>query len=463
MIARSSLRGSLLLAVVLWSACGEPPGVEQAPDVLLITVDTLRADRLGAYGFGLDVSPAVDRLAESGVLFTRAISGASFTAPSHAAIMTSRYTREHTIGFDNGGTRIEGMSTLAERFSQAGYRTAAFVGNVVLQRRTGFDRGFDHYDDELPEPEQNREEIFERIAEQTTERALAWLDREDPRPTFLWVHYQDPHGPYTPPTEFRGRFRIDPRAGERPLHVLDTPIGSGGIPSYQKLGDLRLPSIYESRYVEEIAYADSRIGQLVSAFDAATDPAESIVVLTSDHGESLGEEDRYFVHGSSTTPDQAHVPLILRAPGLTPGRSTRTVHHVDILPTLLELAGLEVPTEISGIALGPILRGSAPMPDRLVYCDDGHDLSAYGPDGFIRVHGLRGAWKSVDLAEAPSMNPRWEGYAWPTGEEWTPRSPPGIAEKDRIRGYMRTARPMVEAEAITPVLSEMLRALGYVE
>jgi arylsulfatase A-like enzyme len=463
----STVQRSLWLTISFALACSDSPAppdaAEPMPNVLLITVDTLRADRLGAYGFDLDVSPAIDKLAEQGALFTRAISGASFTSPSHASIMTSRYTRQHTIGYENGRTRLEGMTTLAEQFSQAGYRTGAFVGNVLLQRRSGFDRGFDHYDDEVPNREQNRQEIFERIAEQTTQRVLEWLEAPDPRPVFLWVHYQDPHGPYTPPSEFRGRFNIPPRPFERPLPILDGDMGFGGIPLYQKLGDLTLPSIYESRYVEEIAYADEWIGRLISKFEDIAQPGMPIVAFTGDHGESLGEANLYFIHGSSTLPDQGHVPLIIRAPGVEPSRSNHTVHHVDIMPTLLELAGLEVPVEISGVALGPILRGSASMPERVVYCDDGYTLTAYGPDTFVRVQDIKGAWTSLDPDETFRMAPQWAGYRWPTGAAWTPEPFAGGAERGWIREYMRSARPMIEAPAITPVMTRMLRKLGYIE
>jgi len=286
----------------------------------MITVDTLRADRLGAYGFQLATSPAIDRLAAQGVVFERAISGASFMAGSHASIMTSRYTRQHTIGYQNGETRLEGITTLAEIFNEAGYQTAAFVGNVVLDRSSGLDRGFEIYDDELPNTELNRKFVFERIAEQTTERALLWLKNRGSRPFFLWVHYQDPHGPYTPPPEYKGRFQPEFRPDEKPLPVLEDVFGRNGIPSYQQLDGVRHPIIYETRYAEEIAYADHWIGELISHVDAIASDAATIVVLTADHGESLGEGGRYFLHGSSTAPDQAHIPLILRAPGLPAGR-----------------------------------------------------------------------------------------------------------------------------------------------
>jgi arylsulfatase len=212
---------ALLSALVLSNAglgCFGSEGPE--PNVLMITIDTLRADRLGAYGFRLATSPAIDRLAAQGVVFERAISGASFTSGSHASIMASRYTREHTIGYDNGGTRLEGITTLAEIFNDEGYQTAAFVGNILLDRISGLDRGFETYDDELPGVEVNRKLAFERIAEQTTDRALLWLKNRDSRPFFLWVHYQDPHGPYTPPPEYKGRFKPEFKSDESPLPVL---------------------------------------------------------------------------------------------------------------------------------------------------------------------------------------------------------------------------------------------------
>ena len=177
--------------------------------------------------------------------------------------------------------------------------------------------------------------------------------------------------------------------------MLEDVFGMNGIPSYQELDAVRHPSIYETRYAEEIAYADHWIGELISRVDAIASDAEAIVVLTADHGESLGEEGRYFVHGSSTAPDQAHIPLILRAPGLPGGRRTEIVHHVDVMPTLLDLVGFETPAGTSGIALGPVLRGDSPLPDRLVYCDEGFDLSAYGPEGFVRVGPILAAWFSA--------------------------------------------------------------------
>jgi arylsulfatase len=393
------------------------------------------------------------------VVFERAIAGAPATAPSHASIMTSRYTREHTIGYKNGRTRLDDSITLAEAFREAGYATAAFVGNILLQRRTGFDRGFELYDDDLTTPEPNRPEIVERKAALTADRAISWLDSASVDPFFLWVHFQDPHGLYDAPPEFRGRFLLPPRAGETPLPILDDDSGSRGIPSYQALPGLTLPRLYEARYAEEIAYVDHWIGELVAAVEARSQSRGAVVLLTADHGESLGEAERYFVHGSAPTPDQAHVPLILRAPGIESQRRPGVVHHVDVMPTLLELAGIAPPADTSGISLGPSLRSGEPIPDRVVYCDNGVDLSAYGRDGFVRIIDVGGAWRG-EARDLPPMAPRWFPYAWQTGSSWYRESRFALA-KEPIRSYFRQAVPMVEAEPLSRALIEMLRALGY--
>ncbi len=431
------------------------------PSVVLITVDTLRADHLGSYGFALDASPQIDRFAAQGVLFERAIAGASATAPSHASILSSRFTREHSIGFRNGDTRLGGVPTLATVFRDAGYATAAFVSNVVLRRGRGFETGFDVYDDDVPVAELNRSEIHERLAPQTTAAALAWLESRRDRPFFLWVHYQDPHGPYAPPPDFRGRFHLPRRTDQRPLAVLADNSGQGGIPAYQVLGDLRHPTVYEGRYADEIFYADVSIGKLIEAADRAAGARGAVVLLTADHGESFGEEDRFFVHGAATTPDLAHVPMILRAPGLAPGRRADLVHHVDVLPTLLELAGISASAPTSGIALGPMLRAGTPLPERTVFTDIGMELSAYTRSGFLRVYGAQAAWQRRADAHA-ALAPVAKPYAWNGGGTWRAEGPRAGLPAEVAR-YIRTAVPMESAGGVSEQDLERLRALGYLE
>ena len=272
-------------------ACGSP-----MPNVLLITVDTLRADHLGAYGFPSEASPNFDALAERSVLFERAVAASSRTAPAHASLFTSRWVRDHSIGYRNGSTRLGEEQTLAEILAATDYETAAFIGNAMLRRRVGLDRGFGVYDDELPDSETNRP-VFERIAENTTPRAEAWLAADRERPFFLWVHYNDPHGPYTPPPEY-----LAPGAGtgpgeDTPLPALAIQRGIGGIPAYQLIGEERRPSQYRARYAGEVRYFDAWLRRLLDAAEGADDGRGLITLITADHGESFGEDGIYFSHG----------------------------------------------------------------------------------------------------------------------------------------------------------------------
>jgi arylsulfatase len=441
---------------VFFTASGCHPRPHRPPNVVLITIDTLRADRLGSYGYELDASPRIDALAREGVVFERAVAAAAMTAPSHASIMTSRYTRGHSIGFGNGTTRLDGLATLAEVLRDAGYATAAFVGNMVLARHTGLDRGFERYDDDLSRVVAPN--VVERIAGETSARALAWLEQVGPQPFFLWLHLQDPHGPYAPPPAYAGRFRVEAPPGEQALPSLEGSRGRGGIPDYQKLAGLSRPSEYEGRYADEIFYADRHVGELLDAVDAQPS-GPAIVLLTSDHGESFGEGGFYFVHGHETTPDVAHVPLILRAPGLPPGRRKDVVSHVDVMPTLLELAGLAPLPGASGVALARFVRDGEPLPDRLVYCDIGPELSAYSGGGFVRVSGLGGPWRN------PKRLPRAHHgleYVWRDDGSWSLLRADAPLD-DRLRTYSRDAVAFVASPSLTPAFVQGLRALGYGE
>ena len=433
------------------------PAPDDRHNVLLVTVDTLRADRLGAYGFPLDTSPHIDRLAAEGVVFERAVAASSATAPSHASIMTSRFVREHSVGYSNGGSRLEGATTLAEVFREAGYRTAAFVGNMLLRRRSGLDAGFEVYDDELLEPERNRGRIYERIAEETTTRALSWLRGRDEAPFFLWVHYQDPHGPYAPPRRAEGRFRVRGDPSQAELPVLSSDSGYGGIPAYQALPGLFLPSQYESRYADEIHYADAELGRLLAAADRQASGRDTVVLLTADHGESFGENDRWFMHHFTSTPENAHVPLVVKAPGLTPQRVPGVAHHVDVMPTLLDLANLDLPQALSGLSLTAAL-GHGALPERIVYCDTGREVSGYDASGFVRVLGVEGAWTAP--SREPGRDPLWVRFRWEPGGRWS-REPSGGELDPEIRRYLAHALPLKLAPKMDPAMTERLRALGY--
>lgn len=442
-----------LLAIAL---AGCAPRQSARPDVLLVTIDTLRADWVHAYGFGAETTPRIDALAARGVVFLNAIAAASLTAPAHASIMTSRYAREHSIGTLNGETRLEGIETLAERFRAAGYDTAAFVSNVVLRRRSGLDRGFDVYDDDLVEGEQNRKAYFERIAEDTAERALAWLAMRGDAPVFLWLHVQDPHGPYTPPNDYVGRIGDVPLRMTRPLEVLGANVGQAGIPAYQALGSERAPSVYAGRYAEELLYADHWVGEVVQAVENRAGERGSVVLLTADHGESMGELGWYFQHGHATTPDLAHVPLIVAAPGAAPGRIESIVSHVDVAPTLLELAGLSPLADQSGVSLaGAVIAGEA-LGERAVFSDTDGEAARYGPGRMTRVGGATVSQRSA----APRAPTQAQTLEWDDEGPWRTVA----VDDDAVRSlmqYLEESTPLVAAEAMRPEHVEQLRALGY--
>jgi len=462
-IARAAarrFRDLLLTAVLLLAGC-EPPVAPVRPDVLLITIDTLRADQVGVYGAGSLATPNLDAIAASGVVFERAIAAASRTVPAHASIMTSHHTRGHSVGFGNGETTLRDLPTLAETFARSGYRTGGFVGNILLTRRTGIGTGFGTFDDELATPELNRPDVVERLATDTTDRAIAWLEEDDSRPQFLWVHYQDPHGPYTPPEDDLALFRAPTPPGEREL-----PLGKGNqdrdvIPPYQALPEMRHPSEYVARYAAEIHYADREIARLVAAAEQRAGVRPLVLLVTADHGESLGESGHYFMHTHTTTPDVAHVPLILRAPDLEPARFPATVGHVDVMPTLLDLAGLEIPPGVDGRALGPVVRGDEALPNRFLYCDIGKQIGAYDDGGFVLATGLASPWRNPGRPDARVATVQGERYRWAPGGPWRAENTGPTALPPVIAGYVGRVVEMAPIGKPEPELSEQLRALGY--
>jgi arylsulfatase len=340
----------LLVTLALLSlACD---GAPQRRDLLLISVDTLRADRLGAYGHALGLSPHLDALAADSQVFERAYSTASYTLPAVISLLTGRQPDELGIRANVSVLR-GGVPTLATRLWTRGWRTGAVVSNAILRRRVGIHVGFDHYDDQFPTREQNRA-VPERIAEDTTDAALAMFDAlraEGGAPVFLWVHYQDPHGPYTPPEGYRERYLASERRapdGPRELPFDESQVGEGGIPAYQRVGDAREVAFYRAGYDGEIRYVDEQIGRLLAELERRHGLSQAVVVLTADHGEGLGERDYWFAHGEHLTDPVVRIPLFVRAPGLTPGRRTDVASLVDLVPTLTRLVGAESPQGLAG-------------------------------------------------------------------------------------------------------------------
>lgn len=308
------------VAVLALAGCRTGP---PRPDVLLVTIDTLRADRCSAYGYEVPTTPNLDRLAQSGVLYLRAYAESSTTAPSHAVLMTGRHFR--TLGVTRNGSIVpEDAVMLAEAMHGAGYATAAFVSSFPVMTKFGFAQGFEEYDDRFTSEDaslgrRSLAEPHDRLGAATLARAEAWLAaRKDPRPLFAWVHFVDPHAPYRAPERFRAKW-----------------------PDDAKPADLR--------YDAEVHYADKQLGKLLEAFERLTPDREDFVIVTSDHGEGLGDHG-WQSHGVNLHEEAVRVPLVARWPSaLDSGRVVEDpVALVDIAPGILRLLGIEGPTFAHG-------------------------------------------------------------------------------------------------------------------
>jgi len=280
------------------------------PSLLLITIDTLRADRVGAYGHREALTPNLDALAAAGTLYEEAFTHTPVTLPAHATLLTGRLPPEHGVRSNSFYRLPEGETTIAEILRGEGFRTAGFVAGAPLDRRFGLAQGFDTYDDELS-PARGGQLMAERDAAAVADAALEWLKGVGDAPFFLWVHFFDPHHPYQPPQSFL--------------------------------------SLTGSAYEGEVAFCDQEIGKLVGALKGSGRLSTTLLVATSDHGESLGEHGEA-THGIFLYDATLRVPLILSGPGIPRGvRDPRgPVGLVDILPTLLGRLGLAARAGLSG-------------------------------------------------------------------------------------------------------------------
>jgi arylsulfatase A-like enzyme/Flp pilus assembly protein TadD len=291
---------------------GETAGAGLARDVVLITIDTWRADAAGFAGNARASTPVLDRLAARGRVFTGAHAHNVVTLPSHTNILTGLYPFQHGVR-DNSGFRLPAaVPTLATVLREAGFATGAFVGAYPLDSTFGLDRGFEVYDDHYPKGSDPEAFAFaERKGDKVVGPALAWWKKESGRRRFLWVHLFDPHAPYDPPAPFASRFAGNP-------------------------------------YLGEVAAADAFLGPLLEPFLAGAEPP-AVIAVTGDHGEALGEHGE-LTHGLFAYEATLKVPLVLWGVGVTPGREDRPVRHVDIFPTLLAAAGVTPPAPRAGLA-----------------------------------------------------------------------------------------------------------------
>lgn len=433
---------------------------ESTKVVLLVTVDTLRADELGAYGSARGLTPNLDALARESVVFERAYAPAAFTLPSIAGLLTGRLPESLGIQTNESGLP-DGVATLATRLSEAGWQTGAVVGNFVLRRASGVARGFRHFDDDFTSHEGVRR-WPERVASSTTDAALEMFDGcrvSEQTPCFLWVHYQDPHGPYEPPPGYREAQLERERAvegGRLRLSEGDDHLGRGAIPSYQYLPGQSEVAWYRAGYRGEIAYMDEQVGRLIAGLRERGVWQEAVVVFAADHGEALGDHGVWFAHGVGLTDDQVHVPLLFRAPRLAPARRAEVVSLLDVYPTLLARLGLPAVAPGRGrdlFAADAAASASTPYMATLRALPEQH--FALVEDGF----------KFVAVEREGGFDARL--YALGEEEADLAAAAPQVAARmrDRLARLRSGLRPVVEP--VAPELSdedrERLRALGYLE
>lgn len=433
---------------------------ERQPNIVLVTVDTLRADRLGCYGCPVRTSPAVDALAARGVIFEACVAQASSTAPALASVMTSRYPSETGV-FNNTHPLIVAPETIAAFLKRQGYECAAFVSNFNLRERMGFNRGFDLYDAKMTDREMNRSGLPERTAEKTTDAALRWLAGRggSPKPFFLWVHYQDPHGPYTPPDGFAPEAE-NYLTENRTLPALDTNWGEGGIPSYQILDGRTETAHYRAGYDGEILFCDEHFGRLTRALFEMDNLAHTAIVFTADHGESMGEHGFWFSHEQDLFSELIHVPLIVAVPHITAGRRTERVCHLDIFPTV---AALAAPDRCDpSLYRGRDLFGSDSIPSKRPIYSETNFVAARTALKSVIV----GSWKLITSSRAPDA-PLLFNLETDRAEikNLAPSMPDVAGHMIKIlKAEAAKSTPMQDRTPpleLTPVEKEALESLGY--
>ncbi|HKW27437.1 MAG TPA: sulfatase-like hydrolase/transferase [Terriglobales bacterium] len=402
--------------------------------MLLITLDTTRADRMGFLGSKRGLTPNLDAFARSAAVFSRGYSQVPLTTPSHATILTGTYPQFNHVS-DLGSPLEKDLPYLPEILRRHGYRTAAFVGSQVLDPKTasapGFDRGFDTYDAPFHarRPGDDRYHSIERRGMEVVEHALTWLNQHPHGPFFLWLHFYDPHDPYDPPPPFKARYAASPYDGE-------------------------------------IAYVDSAVGKLLAALRTRGLLPQTLVAVVADHGEAFGEHGE-LSHGLFLYDDTLHVPLLIKLPGAR-------AHHllvgsrvglVDIVPTLLQELGIAVPPAMQGESLLPLMKAdraisrSAQLSDRPEYAETDYPHRAFG---WSSLRSWRaGKYVYIDAPERELYDQTTD----PGNLHNLAGSTPAVADAmaAQLQAFRRkTARTGGAQAVLTPQQAAQLQALGYV-
>jgi arylsulfatase A-like enzyme/Flp pilus assembly protein TadD len=416
----------VVLAVVQTAAAATPNVRKPAPNVILITIDTVRADHLGCYGAKKIQTPTLDALGRDGIVFERAISQVPLTWPSHAAILTGLYPFQNGVQDFTGQPLDARFRSVAQAFKRGGYATGAVISAFVLDRSWGLARGFDFYDDAFSaEAFANRDiGLVDRRAGESVDQALTWLKKNPRRPFFFWLHLYDPHSPYDPPEPYRSQYQ----------------------------GHL---------YDGEIAYADHELGRLMAWLKSNQLYDSSLIVFLSDHGESLGEHGEH-EHGFFVYNATVHVPLIVKPPagsGIRPGRVSRPVETTAIAPTLMRTSGIHDAVEQQFSSQG-LLQNDPPL-DGAAYSETFYPFSSFG---WSPLHALETDRFHYIDAPQPEL---YDLVADP--EEKNNLAAQKTATlavlKDKLLALLRKRpyTPVADSNSgLSPDALDKLRALGYV-
>ncbi|MEO7274022.1 MAG: sulfatase-like hydrolase/transferase [Vicinamibacterales bacterium] len=410
--------------VLLCVACARPPAPQSAApaatarNVLIVTIDTLRADRVGVYGAGHVETPNLDRLAREGAWAPQATVPAALTRPSHVSLFTGLYPAEHGIRDNIAPPLRADVPVLGEILKRQGFSTGAFVASVVLDRQAGLARGFDRYSDRFG-PDVDR-----KGGEVVVSEAIEWLRGRD---RFLaWAHLYDVHAPYVPPPEYAAKY---PR---RP-------------------------------YDAEVAWTDALVGRMIEALRTTGRLDDTLVVVTSDHGEGLGDHGEA-THGYFAYESTLRVPLVIRGPGVKPGTQLQGVARmIDLLPTVLELTGSPSPPQgVSGHSLATALRGDGRLADEPAFAESLLPLTHFGWSDLRVVRD--GRWKYI-LAPRPEL---YDLDRDPGERQNLVASEPARAQAMRagltvqLQKESTVVKAGTAASGVPPELLERLGALGYV-
>ncbi len=425
-----------------------------AGSVILVTIDTLRADALG-FMHGAAQTPVIDGLSKTGLVFDNAIAAAMLTTPSHASIMTSLFPIDHGV-YDNESGVADEVTTLAERFSDAGFQTLAVINFPHLNPEvSNLGQGFQHI---------LRAKKHGRNAQETTREAIAALEHIEPGKFFMWVHYTDPHAPYEPPATHAPR----PIQTSSPTPIAEVLKAAPGFQRHnrwfkQAFKTHRYAEELKQKYIAEVENTDAALGEFVTGLKEMG-VEDAALVITADHGENLGERQLYFHHGGLYR-ETVHVPLIFAS--LNNKNWHKRVHtmvsHVDIAPTILEMAGLGVSPEMRGRSLLPFGRGET-LPKRYVFSEHlrAQLVSVRSDEGTLILHRTT----NRQFPTYPFHKGKREMYdTLLDPHERQPLTPQGDLANDLEHALQRYLKLNMQLTARAPVDQdrESLRALGYIE